>query len=137
MRVKHISIPDSEIIMTAVRSQGSGGQNINKVSTAIHLKFNIASSSLPAAVKQRLIKLNDQRVTKEGILVIKSQQTRSQLQNKELALSRLRSLVEQALTAGKIRKKTRPTKISNLKRLNAKNKRSELKKSRRKVTEQD
>ncbi|MCG6936580.1 MAG: aminoacyl-tRNA hydrolase [Gammaproteobacteria bacterium] len=137
MKVKHISIPDNEIIMSAVRSQGSGGQNINKVSTAIHLKFDIASSSLPAAVKYRLLKLNDQRVTREGVFVIKSQETRSQLQNKELALARLRCFVEQALKPRKIRKKTRPTKVSNLNRLNAKNKRGELKKSRRKVDEQN
>ena len=135
MRVKHLSIPDDEILMSAIRSQGAGGQNVNKVSTAIHLKFDIPTSSLPVLVKQRLLSLNDQRVTKEGVFIIKSQETRSQLKNKEQALSRLKSFISQALTTRKTRKKTRPTKASKLKRLNAKNKRGELKRSRQKINE--
>jgi ribosome-associated protein len=132
MWVKHLFIPDDEVVMTAIRSQGAGGQNVNKVSTAIHLKFDIVASSLPEEIKQRLLALNDQRVSKEGIFIIKSQETRSQLKNKELALARLQSFVEQSLVTAKERKETRPTKASRLKRLSTKTKQGELKKSRQK-----
>ena len=135
MRVKHLIIPDEEIVMTAVRSQGAGGQNVNKVSTAIHLKFDIFSSSLPVMVKQRLLMLNDKRVSKDGVFVIKSQQTRSQLQNKEDALSRLQSFIAQALVTRKVRKKTRPSIASQQKRLNSKNKQGQLKKTRQKTSD--
>jgi ribosome-associated protein len=132
MWVKHLFIPDDEVVMTAVRSQGAGGQNVNKVSTAIHLKFDIVASSLPEEVKQRLLSQNDQRVSKEGVLIIKAQETRSQLKNREQAMLRLQSFVDQALKLRKPRKKTLPTRSSQQKRLSTKSKLGELKKSRQK-----
>ena len=131
MRVKHIYIPDAEIVMKAVRSQGAGGQNVNKVSTAIHLKFDIVSSSLPDAVKQRLLKLKDQRVSDDGVINIKAQETRSQLKNKQQAKKRLQEFIVQALAVRKVRKKTMPTKASQRRRMDTKSKRGALKKSRR------
>jgi len=132
MWVKHLFIPDDEVVMTAVRSQGAGGQNVNKVATAIHLKFDIVASSLPEEVKQRLLSLNDQRVSKDGVFVMKAQETRSQLKNREQAMLRLQSFIEQALKTSKPRKKTLPTRASQEKRLSTKSKQGELKKSRQK-----
>jgi len=132
MQVKQVFIPDDEIVMTAVRSQGAGGQNVNKLATAIHLKFDIKHSSLPDVVRNRLLALKDQRVSKEGVFVVKSQQTRSQLKNKELALERLEEFIRRGLSVRKLRKKTKPTRASQQKRLESKRRRSELKRSRQK-----
>jgi len=133
MRVKHLFITGDEIVMSAVRSQGAGGQNVNKVSSAIHLKFDISNSSLPLQIKQKLLALNDGRVSKQGVFVLKSQETRSQLKNKELAMERLRQFILQALKVRKPRKKTRPTRSSQRKRLETKTKHGQLKQTRNKV----
>ncbi len=130
-----VSIPEHEIEMSAVRSQGAGGQNVNKVASAIHLRFDIAASSLPDRYKDRLLALNDQRITKEGVIVIKAQEHRSQEQNREEALQRLKDLIRSAIVLPKPRRPSKPTRSSQRKRLDSKSKRGQIKAMRAKVTD--
>ncbi len=130
-----VAIPVREIEISAIRAQGAGGQNVNKVSSAIHLRFDIAASSLPESYKERLLHLHDQRITKEGVVVIKAQQHRSQEKNKEEALLRLQELIRSVAVPRKKRKPTRPTRSSQKKRLDSKTKRGAVKLMRAKVTD--
>lgn len=125
-----VSLADWEIQMTAIRSAGNGGQNVNKVATAIHLRFDIPHSTLPDVYKQRLLALSDSRLSKEGVLVIKAQSFRTQEQNREDAQQRLVEFIQAAMVVQKTRRPTRPTRASKVRRVDNKKKLSE-KKSRR------
>ncbi|EKF73652.1 peptidyl-tRNA hydrolase [Alcanivorax hongdengensis A-11-3] len=129
----NIDIPDHEIDMQAIRAQGSGGQNVNKVASAIHLRFDIRASSLPERYKERLLAMSDQRITSDGVVVIKAQQFRTQEMNRENALARLSQLIQSVTVERKTRKPTRPTLGSQRRRVDNKKNRGKIKALRGKV----
>lgn len=133
----NVTIPDSELEITAIRAQGAGGQHVNKTSTAIHLRFDIRASSLPEFYKERLLAASHHLITEDGVVIIKSQEYRSQEMNREAALARLESLIKELTTVQKSRRATRPTRASKERRLAGKAQKSSVKSLRGKVHRTD
>ena len=124
-------IPPEEVDITASRAQGAGGQNVNKVSCAVHLRFDIAASSMPEEMRERLLKLNDQRISKDGVVIIKAQEFRSLEKNRGEAMQRLQEMIDSVAAVPKKRRPTKPTKSSIKRRLESKARRAEVKSGRR------